>query len=607
MAEFYENSMKQHLRECVWGSLLAGFWVSAAEVQIHVSPAGRDGNPGTETRPLATPARALEAARSVLAGATNADVRVVFHAGIYEMAAPLVFSAADGGNAGRRVTWSAAPGARVVLSGGRSLWEWNQPRGRLWTATVPEAKTGQWFFRQLVVGDQRAVRARWPGEDGVLRLATVDNTMRKFTFNQALPSTELAGQRTELVVYQNWSVSRALVAATATDGVTTITPVGWIGHGDMTCASPGKPAFLEHARAFLDQPGEWFLDTTTGTLNYLARDGEEPPKAGVVAPVLTQLVRLEGTKEHPVRNLHFEGLRFEHTDFALPPVGYSEIQAAHYGTSTREPTYVQSVAIECIYAEGCHFENCRFAHLNNSAIGFGAGCRSNRVRGCLIEDIGGSGIMIGWRGRGRLQAGSEGNLDADWAEATDAPRGNEVAHCVIRRCGVDSRGAVGVFVAFSEGTRVLHNEIYDLPYTGVSVGYRWDTTPTTQARCVVAWNHIYDVMRTLADGGGIYTLGFQPGTVLLGNLIHNVHRSSFAQGGAPNNGFFIDEGSKGFLFASNTVYSASGGAVRFNQNRREWHTWINNFFDAEATPARILEGSRLAGPQAPYKGRLPVR
>jgi hypothetical protein len=280
-----------------------------------------------------------------------------------------------------------------------------------------------------------------------------------------------------------------------------------------------------------------------------------------------------------VRNIHFEGIRFEHVDFRLPEFGYSEIQAAHYGPSMQEPTHVQPVAVQVTYAEGIYFKGCRFAHLNGSGIGFGAGARGNRVEGCEVEDIGGTGIMVGWRGEGELKGGAEGLLDADWADAGDVPVGNEVLGCVVRRCGQDSRGAVGIFVAFSADTRVAANEVYDLPYTGVSVGYRWNTTRTSQVRCVVEGNHIHHVMQKLADGGGIYTLGYQPGTVFRGNRIHDVPRSRYAHGGAPNNGFFIDEGSKGFLFESNVVTATSGDSVRFNQCQREWHDWRGNQFE----------------------------
>lgn len=62
--------------------------------------------------------------------------------------------------------------------------------------------------------------------------------------------------------------------------------------------------------------------------------------------------------------------------------------------------------------------------------------------------------------------------------------------------------------------------------------------------------------------------------------------NTFAHGGAPNKGFFVDEGSKGFLFESNVVHATSGESVRFNQCQREWHTWKGNAFDGDATAAR---------------------
>ena len=59
------------------------------------------------------------------------------------------------------------------------------------------------------------------------------------------------------------------------------------------------------------------------------------------------------------------------------------------------------------------------------------------------------------------------------------------------------------------------------------------------------------------DGGGIYTLGNQPGTIIRGNLIHD-------NAGAPG-GIYTDEGS-GFLeITENTVYNVR---VPYNQNNR---------------------------------------
>lgn len=582
---------------------MLGIAVPASALEFHVSPTGDDAVAGTVTKPFRTVQRAkAEVRKTVAAGLRNA-VTVFLHGGTYELSEPLVFGPADSGTEAFPITYAAFTNEAVVLSGGRTITNWKKAEQGQWTADLPESKSGKWFFRQLVVNDRRAVRARWPDEDGGLLIATVGGGTRDFTFNKPLPKETLAGQGAEMVVYGHWSITRGLITASDEKQVRTATRMGWIGHGDYTTASPGKVCYLEHARAFLDKPGEWFLDAAAGVLRYIPREGEDPAKLVAVAPRLERLLVIAGTKERPVRNLRFRGILFEHADFPLPAIGYNEIQAGHYGTAVTEPTYVQPVGIECVYAEGCRFERCRIAHLNSAGIGFGPGCRKNAVTGCAIEDIGGNGVMIGWRGRGKLRAANQpgGTLDADWDDQTDAPASNEVANCHIQRCGADSRGSVGICVAFSTDTRVAHNLIHDLPYTGISVGFRWNTTPSTQARCVVEYNHIHDVMKMLADGGGIYTLGLQPGTVLRGNLIHDVYRRACAQG-SPNNGFFVDEGSTGFLFESNVVYKTSGESVRFNQNSRASHKWTVNFFgdtDAKAEGARATINK--AGIESEYR------
>ena len=109
-------------------------------------------------------------------------------------------------------------------------------------------------------------------------------------------------------------------------------------------------------------------------------------------------------------------------------------------------------------------------------------------------------------------------------------------------------------------------------------------------------------MRVLADGGGIYTLGWQPKTLLRGNYIHDVHRSRFAHGGAPNNGFFLDQGSKGLRIVRNVVHGTSGAAVRFNLSEREQQEWEANLFgEASASQAAAKAVMRAAGPRAGYR------
>lgn len=554
-------------------ALFAG---EATNADFVVAPDGSDANAGTPAKPFATIAKARDAVRALVAAGLKKDVTVLIRGGTYELAAPLAFGPEDSGTEKNAVTYAAAPGEKVVVSGGRRITGWRHGEGNLWTVELADVKAGKWFFRQLYVNDQRAPRARFPKGGKWLSVKTVSPDFKVLTFNQALPDENLGGKDAELLMYQNWSISRAIIASSDTKQLTSATPIGWIGHGGMTCASPGKPTCLENARSFLAEPGEWCVERASGTLSYLAREGEDPNRLVIVAPVLENLVLVSGTKEKAVRNLRFVGVSFEHTEFPMPPFGYSEIQAGHYGPNMKQPTHVPPVALEYVYASDWRIERCRVVHTGSAGIGFGAGCRRNAVVGCEITDIGGNGVVVGWRGKGNLQKGNEGSLDADWADPTDAPAANEVCNNHITRCGAFSLGSVGVFAAFSADTKIAHNEIHDMPYTGVSVGFRWNTTPTSQCRALVEHNHIYDVMKTLADGGGIYSLGLQPGTVMRGNLIHDVHRSGVAQGGAPNNGFFVDEGSKGFLFEENVIYATSGEPVRFNNCQRAFHTWKDN-------------------------------
>lgn len=597
------NRILKHLITATlfWGGTSAFLTttVASGDTELFVSPAGKDTNPGTEAHPLATPEGAKRSVRQLVKNGLTENIVVTFAAGTYELPRPLIFEPADSGSAAYSIQYQAAAGATVVWSGGRCLKNWTLNSRGNWETQVGDDKDARWFFRLLTIDDKRATRARWPNEDGVLRVQSVNPSVQQFTFNQDLPNLNLAGHNTELVAYGNWSISRAKIIASDRQEVKTETAMGWIGHGPMTTVSPGKPVYLENHIAFLDMPNEWCLNPENGKLVYLPDKDQKIDQFEAVAPVLSQLMQIRGTKMQPVQNLRFQGIQFKHCDFPLPEIGYNEIQAGHYGTDRRESTFVQPVAIECAYAMSCQFDACRFAHINNSAIGLGPGCQENQITYSKFEDIGGSGVVIGWRGRAELDNSSPPNLSADWKDLGATPTGNQVADCIFQRCGQDGKGAVAIFVAFSKSTRISHNQISDLPYTGISVGFRWDDSPTSQSNCIVENNHIFDVVKTLADGGGIYTLGRQPGTIIRANYIHDVMRSEFAHGGAPNNGIFIDQGSTGFRFESNVIHSTSGEPIRFNLSEETHHQWRDNHFgDASAEDEAAVKIVAAAGPRS---------
>lgn len=139
---------------------------------------------------------------------------------------------------------------------------------------------------------------------------------------------------------------------------------------------------------------------------------------------------------------------------------------------------------------------------------------------------------------------------------------NLVAGNQISKCGAIVYGAVGIWVGIARETQILNNEVFDLPYTGISVGWRWDASPTGCEANQIVGNHIHHVMSLLSDGGGIYTLGRQPGTVLRSNRIHDVPINA---GRAESNGIFIDEGSSQIEVSENTIFNIARSPIRFHK------------------------------------------
>ncbi len=592
-------------------ALTISSWLLAAgqPADFHVAPNGNDTNPGTEAAPFASIAAARDAVRKRVGAGLKKDVKVLIAEGVYELPETLTFTPDDSGTADHSITYEAQPGKKVVISGGRKIKGWSRAEGGKWTVELSDVKAGTWRFRQLFADGIRLPRGRFPNGDGLLRVKHVSKDVKQITLTEPLPFGNLAGKDAELVMYQNWSISRDPVVSSEGAVVNVLCPMGWIGHGDYTTASPGKLCYIENAPELVDQPGEWYLDAKTGVLTYMAREGENPNDRVFVAPKLAKLVDIAGRPDGPVRNVHFKGLTFAYAEWALPAFGYMGIQAGHHGTSIDKPTYVLPLAIQFDYAADCGLHRCRIVHTGASGVGFGPGTQRNKVIGCELYDIGGNGIMVGWRGQREnsiIQGAGNESLSADWRHPKDAPAGNEVSNCVVHHCGAVNHGCVGIFDAFCAGTQITHNLVWDMPYTGISVGFRWNSTPTTQRDTLVAFNHIHDCMKKLADGGGIYTLGLQPGTVLRGNLIHDIHRSGYAHGGAPNNGIFFDEGTKGLLVEGQIIYNTSGEPIRFNQTNKDNLTWKDNHFGvAPGDPTFPVDAAKKAGPLPEYRDMIP--
>jgi hypothetical protein len=553
--------------------------------EIVVAQDGDDTNPGTFRQPLATLQRAQELARRRIAAGLEAPLRVSIRQGVYELPAPLSFGPQDSGTADCPVTWAAYPGETVVLSGGREIRAWKSGPGpswptgpqAVWRATLPEALTGQQSIRALFVGGQRLVRARQPDRaappERFWRLRDVDfqpeQTRYTLHFDPGVVQAWQHPEDVEVMIAGIWEINRKrALAVDPAQGTVELAPPHYRGPGHAF-PTAGRWGYFENAREFLDQPGEWYLERSTGTVWFWPPPGLEPGQGGAdagagsgvaVAPVSEALIVVTGAAPQPVRHLHFRGLQLSYTRWPLPAAGFMGTQACHF-SSAASPEWRWNhipAAVRFSYAENCSMQDCTLAHLGGCGIDLSDGCRDNLLQGNHLFDISGNGVMVGV------------------SEAADAvPQRNQLSENDVHTCGVEFHGGVGIWVGIAQDTTVARNLVHDLPYTGISVGWEWGPTPTSCKGNVIERNHVYDVLNLLCDGGAIYTLGLQPGTVVRNNRLHAVHRSLLA-GGAPNNGIFFDEGSTGFVVEGNTIYDTAGEPLRFNQCSREGHTWGEN-------------------------------
>ncbi len=529
-----------------------------------VAPWGDDTAPGTLAEPFASVTRARDAVRPLIAAGLTGDITVLLRGGTYPIITPIIFGLADAATPPYAVSYAAYPGERPRISGGRAISGWiAQPDGT-WAVTLPDVASGAWTFRELFVNNQRAQRARHPNT-GFLLVAGPDpaapaDTRLSFAFDAGDIPTQTNLSGAELVFLHDWNTTRVRVDHVdhALNILTLTEPVGPSPAFSVFGQQQHPRYAVENDRALLDAPGEWYLDEASGQLTYLPLPGEDLLTAEAIAPIADALLLVRGDEatEQFVTNLKFDGIAFEHCAWQLPGGGYAEWQAGFYDWRDYPAPYEFPAAVTFELADGCAFVKGRLAHLGGWGIMMGRSCRNCVCVGNLVTDIAGNGIMVG-EDPFRSTEGQEW-----WLSRPDqAASGNVVRNNLVQACGVVLHGCVGIWLGIANDTDISHNLIRSLPQIGISVGWIWDDTPSPCWGNTIEYNHIHDVMRMLSDGGGIYTLGRQPGTVLHGNLIHDIPPNV---GVNESNGIFCDQGTTDVLLDGNTIFNIGRSPARFH-------------------------------------------
>jgi hypothetical protein len=463
------------------------------------------------------------------------------------------------------VTFQATNSA--TISGGQKIPCW-QRHGKLWKTTIPDVAAGKWKFRELFVNGERRPRARTPNE-GYFRINKAGPDNRTSFTAQAgdLPNI-LPVERAEVVFFHDWCTSHIrLKSLDFVSGlIETKNPIGNNApHYVISHYEPHPRYYLENAPGFLDVPGEWYLDEKSGELTYYPLAKEFLDQTEFIAPRLNCLLELHGNDKQSLSRIFFRNIQFSHCAWNLPENGFAGMQAAFF--ENREPGQakgrtVVSAAVDVDNAVDLAFTNCTFEHLGGSGLWLHENVQA-RIEGCTFRDIGANGLSIGEAKAQKVippvQNKPTSNRDPSIPEKWPAYR---VRDCLFERCGSLYYGAVGIWIGLTNDATIENNELRNLPYTGISVGWMWNPTPTNCGNNLIEANHIHHIMQALSDGAGIYTLGRQPGTILRGNWIHDVPVNA---GLAESNGIFMDEGSTDILVENNTIHQIAKSPIRFHK------------------------------------------
>ncbi len=516
------------------------------------------------------PCSILQAQTAVRAAvqAMRSDITVELADGVYTLAAPLIFTAADspasggtrpGGDAGapsadagengHTIAWQAATGAHPVLSGATKVTGWTliDSGKNIWKATAPST----FVTRQLYVDGKVATRAR---SGTTINRTDMNMVANGWSFtNSALSFLNTLKQpgRAEMDVLGSWTNRYSPIQSVSNGTVTMVQPAWdqntW-GYDPIKCApnlggmcqGPYRngPIYVENDYTLLDQPGEWYQDTTAGVLYYIPVSGQSMSTADVELPQLQLLLAVGGTCPsgltdgggdcaaptasnptqavayaapaggdpygQPAHDLSFIGLTFSYTSWLAPNSsnGFIDMQTGGFlvGPRSDYPGGGQSPAFEAARphwhqmpaavqvsnAYNISFIGDRFADFGEVGLGIGndanahetgvgLGADGIRVTGCVFSQISGGGIVVG---------GSQA-----WAHhpcgdkvCTSNDPGSRLINQnmifndnIVHDVGIDYRDSDGLMFTYTANVVVTHNDIYSVPYSGINSGFGWGT------------------------------------------------------------------------------------------------------------------------------------
>ena len=597
----------------------------AASTTLYASPTG-SGTSCSSTAPcsLTQAKSSVEAIDANMSG----DIVVQLAGGTYRLSSPLSLGSADSGTNGHTVYWKAASGQTPVISGGQQVtgWTLHDSANNIYAASIPTGADS----RQLYIDGTAAPRAAITIARSDIAFTGSGFTIQNSNLNYLASLPEQ--NRIELEAQNSFTDRFTPVQSISGTTVTMQEPAwqnnGW-GYDTMEHPFAGGGLQLENSYSFLNTAGQWYLDPSAGQLYYKAPSGWNPSAHDVELPRLTSLVDIGGSYTAPAHNIAFQGVSFEHSTWLAPSsdIGYADQQTGTFlkhAYSIEPSDFLSSCAVGCqafestrndwgqapaavqvSAANAISFSGDTFTNLGETGLGIGqdadavasgTGLGASNVtvdHNTFTNDAGG-GVVVGG-----VQP------DAHHPSNTAMTDQNiTVSNNTVTAVAQDYKDMPGILSTYVTHAVIIHNEVSNLAYDGIDVGWGWGindpggsqdyvnrgtynyqpiyTTPTTLKNTIVTYNKVHGTKKVFHDGGSIYNLSANPGGVIDDNYVYDNNHTI---------GLYMDEGSR-YLNLQNNVLQDNGTWAFTNAdstNNTDDNSFIDNWYNSGG--AAVATGS----------------
>lgn len=432
---------------------------------FYVSPNGSDVAAGTESAPFKTIQKARDTIRA-LPVIPNGGITVILEDGKYFAPETITFTPEDSGTRDNPIIYKARNAGKAIVTGEVSITGWSKAadsgemsslaQGKVYVADVG---TG-WRFHDLYVNGERQQVSRsynssewrsWPLFKGRAPISYDPVKGTKVVFGNGELDGLNGKQDVEVallpVIYWNSiPVLKSIDPATKTGYLQSKVPSNfWTDHFEY-----GYYNILNTLK-YLDQPGEWSVDSQAGKVYYWPKDANSIDTDQIVAPKPYELLKLQGDKVEQnfanlVQYLTFDGISFEYTD-RLPENEFPDDWIIRNAENPDAAIYLDGT-------KNIKIINSSVKHSGSYGITVNHYGQLNEIIHNQLSDLGSGGVQFMGYGVG----------------TTDVNKNNTVMFNSVFKMGVGPYQHSPAISVFGSGKNTLaYNYIAGAPYAAISI------------------------------------------------------------------------------------------------------------------------------------------